>query len=259
MGRSKLWEDLQGFPVELDCLLDIALLPLDIGQVVEGVCVGGAQPQSCVVALLRFRHIALLLEGVGKVTVSIWEVWLQLDGPPICVDGQVDQALLIVDARQVAMDHCVVGAEAEGTQVARYRSVKDTGLFQNIAKVDVGIKEIRIQSHRLFKVVYGQPDFPLSIEHAAQVAPCNGKVGLGLDGLQVTGLAGINNEKIEVWKREGEEREIGRRRREAGNGRKKGGKGAERQGGGEKTEGVWREVGSQRVSESDGSKEFETG
>lgn len=40
----------------------------------------------------------------------------------------------------------------------------------------------------LFKMVYGQPYLSLGIEHTAQVAPSHGKVGLSLNGFQVTSL-----------------------------------------------------------------------
>lgn len=67
-------------------------------------------------------YIALLLEGVGQVTVGVREVGLQLDGAAVRVNGQVDKTLLVVDARQVAVDDGMVGAQAEGTQVASHRS-----------------------------------------------------------------------------------------------------------------------------------------
>ena len=48
---------LEGFSVELDGLFDVALLPLDIGQVVERVGVGGAQTQRRVVAVFRLGYL----------------------------------------------------------------------------------------------------------------------------------------------------------------------------------------------------------
>ena len=48
---------LKGFSVKLDGLFDVALLPFDIGQVVERVGVGGAQAQRRVVAVFRLRHL----------------------------------------------------------------------------------------------------------------------------------------------------------------------------------------------------------
>lgn len=57
-------------------------------------------------------HIALLLQSVGQVAVGIWEVWLELDGPAVRVNGQVNETLLIVHTCQVAMDHRMVGAKA---------------------------------------------------------------------------------------------------------------------------------------------------
>lgn len=48
---------LQCFPVELHSLLNVALLTLDVGQVVEGVGMSRAQTQSSVVTLLSFRNL----------------------------------------------------------------------------------------------------------------------------------------------------------------------------------------------------------
>ena len=48
---------LQCLPVQGYGILNQALFPLDVGQVVEGVSVGGIHPQSCVVALLGFYHL----------------------------------------------------------------------------------------------------------------------------------------------------------------------------------------------------------
>ncbi len=49
----------------------------------------------------------------------------------------------------------------------------------------------------LLKMMYGQPDLPLSIEHAAQVTPGHGKVWLGFNCLQVTCLQQVNSKKQE--------------------------------------------------------------
>ena len=57
-------------------------------------------------------YIALLFEGVGSITIGIWEVWLQLNGSAVRVDGQVDQALLVVHTCQVAVDNSMVGTQA---------------------------------------------------------------------------------------------------------------------------------------------------
>lgn len=43
-------------------------------------------------------------------------------------------------------------------------------------------------SSYLFKVVYSEPYFPLGIEHTTEVAPSDSKVGLSLNGFQVTSL-----------------------------------------------------------------------
>ena len=72
-------------------LLDEPLLPLDVGEVVEGVGVGGGEAEGGVVAVLRLGDEPLLLERVGQVAVRVGEVGLQLDGAPVRVDRQVDQ------------------------------------------------------------------------------------------------------------------------------------------------------------------------
>lgn len=54
--------------------------------------------------------------------------------------------------------------------------VKNSSLLQDVSKVDVSIQEVGIKSDCLLKVVDGQPDFPLRVENAAQVAPCDSKV-----------------------------------------------------------------------------------
>ena len=91
VGGCELREHLQRLEVEPGGLLDVTLLPLDVGQVVEAVRVGGAELEGRVVAFFRLGHVALLLQGVGQVAVRVGEVGLQLDGPPVRVDGQVDQ------------------------------------------------------------------------------------------------------------------------------------------------------------------------
>ena len=78
--------------VEPDGLLGEALLPFDVGQVVQTVGVRGHQPERRVVALLGLGDQALLLERVGQVAVGVREVGLQLDGVTVRVDGQVNQA-----------------------------------------------------------------------------------------------------------------------------------------------------------------------
>ncbi len=54
-------------------------------------------------------------------------------------------------------------------------------------------------------MMYGQPDLPLSIEHAAQVTPGHGKVWLGFNCLQVTCLQQVNSKKQNKKKQEEEE------------------------------------------------------
>lgn len=66
--------------------------------------------------------------------------------------------------------------------------VKDSRLLQNVAQVDVGVEEVRVQSHRLLEVMNGEPDLALSVKNASEVAPSDGEVGTRLDGLEVTSL-----------------------------------------------------------------------
>ena len=77
MGGCELGEHLQRLEVEPGGLLDVPLLPLDVGQVVEAVRVGGAELEGRVVAFFRLGHVALLLQGVGQVAVRVGEVGLQ--------------------------------------------------------------------------------------------------------------------------------------------------------------------------------------
>ncbi len=44
-------------------------------------------------------------------------------------------------------------------------------------------------------MMYGQPDLPLGIEHAAQVTPGHGKIWLGFNCLQVTSLQQVNSKE----------------------------------------------------------------
>ncbi len=98
MGRRKLREHLQRLQIESRRLFNIPLLPLDIRQVVQRVGVGGTQLEGGVVALLRLRDEALLLERVGEVAVGVGEVGLQFDGAPVGVNGEVDEALRVSDS-----------------------------------------------------------------------------------------------------------------------------------------------------------------
>lgn len=68
-------------------------------------------------------YIALFLKSVGKITVSVGEVRLQLNSTSIGVNGQIDQTLLIVHAGQVAVDDSMVGAQTEGSQITSNSSV----------------------------------------------------------------------------------------------------------------------------------------
>lgn len=54
-------------------------------------------------------------------------------------------------------------------------------------------------------MVYGQPYLSLGIEHTAQVAPSHCKVGLSLNGFQVTSLQWVYNKKKKKHRTGGEE------------------------------------------------------
>ena len=49
--------------------------------------------------------------------------------------------------------------------------IKNPSLLEHVAKVDVSVQEIWIQSHGLLEVMDRQPDLALSVEHAAKIAP----------------------------------------------------------------------------------------
>lgn len=60
----------------------------------------------------------------------------------------------------------------------------------------------------LFKMVNGQPYLSLGIEHTAQVAPSHCKVGLSLNGFQVTSLQWVYKEKPQDRRRKGRMGEV---------------------------------------------------
>lgn len=70
-------------------------------------------------------HLSLLLERVGQIAVGVWEVGLQFDGSPVRVNGQVNQSLLVVNARQVAMHHRIVGGQIQCSQVSSHGPEKN--------------------------------------------------------------------------------------------------------------------------------------
>lgn len=78
--------------------------------------------------------------------------------------------------------------------ICKHSPVKDSGLLQHVAQVDVGVQEVRVQRDRLLEVMDGEPDLALSVEHAAQVAPCDGEVGTRLDSLKVASLEATRGE-----------------------------------------------------------------
>lgn len=67
--------------------------------------------------------------------------------------------------------------------------IEDPGLLQDIAQVDVGVQEVGIEPDSLLEVMYGQPNLPLGVEHAAQVAPGDGEIRPRLYSFQVARLS----------------------------------------------------------------------
>ena len=86
------------------------------------------------------------------------------------------------------MNNGVVWTKGQSPQVSSHSSVKYPRLFEDIAKVDVSIQECRVQLYCLFKVVNGQPYFPLCIVHTPQVAPRHCKGRMSFNGLPVACL-----------------------------------------------------------------------
>lgn len=66
--------------------------------------------------------------------------------------------------------------------------IKDACLLENISQIDVGIQEVWIQCDGFFEMMNSQPNFALCIEHATQIAPCNGKIGTRFNRFQITRL-----------------------------------------------------------------------
>ena len=96
---------LECFAVESDGLLGEALFTLDIGEVVERVCVSRTQSQRRVVALLGILHVSLLLQRVRQVAIRVREVRLQLNRTSVRVDGEVNEPRTA--ARQQCRVTCV--------------------------------------------------------------------------------------------------------------------------------------------------------
>lgn len=93
MCCCKLWENLQGLEIETSCFFNVALLPLDVGKIVERICMCRTQPQCSIITLLCFNHLTLFLEGICQIAVCIGEVGLQLNGTAICVNSQVNEPI----------------------------------------------------------------------------------------------------------------------------------------------------------------------
>ena len=128
-------------------------------------------------------YLALFLQCISQVAVGIRKVRLQLNGSPICVNGQLHQAthvpmsqykfkqikcikrmkgqqevlykgqpdlpLLIVDTGQIPVDNGMVRTETKSSEISCHCTVKDSSFLQHIAKVDVGIQKCGVQLHSL--------------------------------------------------------------------------------------------------------------
>lgn len=66
---------LQCFPVELHSILNVALLTLNVGQIVKGVGVSRAQTQRSVVTLFSFRNLKGNMQ-VSRQYISILKIVL---------------------------------------------------------------------------------------------------------------------------------------------------------------------------------------
>lgn len=116
---------LKRLQVQTGSLFDITLFPLDVGQVVEGICMSRAEPQRCVVAFFCLGNLALLFECIGQVAICIGEIGLQLDCTTVSIDCKIDKTLFVVDTCQITVDNGIVGRQIEGPQVCCYRSEKE--------------------------------------------------------------------------------------------------------------------------------------
>lgn len=67
--------------------------------------------------------------------------------------------------------------------------VEDSRLFEHISKVDVCVKEVRVECDGLLEVMYRQPDFALCVKNTAEIAPCDSEVWTSFDGFQIAGLS----------------------------------------------------------------------
>lgn len=67
--------------------------------------------------------------------------------------------------------------------------VEDSRLFEHISKVDVCVKEVRVECDGFLEVMYRKPDFALCVKHTAEIAPCDSEVWSSFDGFQIAGLS----------------------------------------------------------------------
>lgn len=108
----------------------MALLALDIRQIVERVGVRRAQLQRRVVARLRLGHLAPLLQCVREVAVSIGEVGLQLDRLAVCVDCQLDMSCTYEDicfnSQYLYHDNATANSVSKAFHVCLYVTIFNT-------------------------------------------------------------------------------------------------------------------------------------
>ena len=79
--------------------------------------------------------------------------------------------------------------------------VKNSGFFQNISKIDVGVQKIGIQTHCFLEMVNGQPDLTLCVEDAAEVTPGHREIRTGFNGFQIARLFQWNQSGRRSWER----------------------------------------------------------
>lgn len=75
-------------------------------------------------------------------------------------------------------------------ELKKYSPIKNSGFFEDVAQIYVGIQKVRVQSNSFLEMVNCQPYFTLCIKNTPKVTPGNGKIWSRLNSLQVTSLIG---------------------------------------------------------------------
>lgn len=55
-----------------------------------------------------FHYLSFFFECIGQITVCVWEIRLQFNGTSICIDGQINKSLLIVNTCQITMYNRII-------------------------------------------------------------------------------------------------------------------------------------------------------